>query len=346
MGGTTPLEVIVDLARPNPFDDNEATATEPEFADEFAWEEDEADTETGDPDAYWFTSDKMERIISIHDYLDALPETGKILSLATLLDIAYELNGDRPLNSIELGVLYNRIPPEFKESLLRPYVSVSDNQVRFSIRIRETDDTLVRSELLGKIRNGLVSEFGLTPEQVHLTGMLVLYNNMLQSLFESQILTLSLVMGVIFLMFIILFRSFKLAAIGIIPNLIAALAVLGLMGWMQIPLDMMTITIAAISVGIGVDNTIHYIHRFQSNFGKFLDYRATMHYCHGSIGKAMYYTSFTIVAGFSILVLSNFVPTVYFGLLTSLAMLLALAGALTLLPQLLITFKPLGREAT
>jgi len=190
----------------------------------------------------------------------------------------------------------------------------------------------------------LIEQFGFAEGQVHLSGMLVLYNNMLQSLYESQILTLGLVLLVIMGMFLVLFRSWKLALIGIIPNILAALAVLGLMGWLGIPLDMMTITIAAISVGICVDNTIHYIHLFKSRFPEFNDYIYTIAYCYCSIGKAMYYPGFTIVAGFSILVLSNFIPTIYFGLLTSLAMCLSLAGALTLLPQLLIVFRPLDEN--
>jgi predicted RND superfamily exporter protein len=339
LGGTTPLEVIIDLGQPT--------------TEELAEEDDEGffervfefgDEEEEDSDGYWFTSDKMARIIAIHDWLDALPETGKVLSLATLLNIAYELNGGDALTSFELGVLYGRIPPEYKDTLLKPYVSVEENQLRFSLRIRETDPTLVRSELLQKIREGLVSEFGLQPEQVHLTGMLVLYNNMLQSLFDSQIMTLGLSLLVTVLMFVVLFRSFSLALLGNIPTLIATLAVLGLMGWLEIPLDMMTITIAAISVGIGVDNSIYYLHRFKESFPTIGNYRATMHYCHGSVGKGIYYTNFTIIAGFCVLVFSNFVPTVYFGLLTSLAMVLSLAGSLTLLPQLLIMFKPLGPE--
>ena len=350
MGGTTPLDVIIDMSRPNPFGDasddwdDEDAFFEDEFDDGFD-EFDEFDGgEAADADAYWFTSDKMAEIIAIHEYLEKLPETGKVLSLGTLLGIAYELNDGEPLNSIELAVLYNRIPPDYKEILLRPYVSVPDDQVRFSIRVLETSPDLVRADLLHTIRTGLTSEFGFTEDQVHLTGMLVLYNNMLQSLYESQILTLGLVLLVIMGMFLVLFRSWKLALIGIVPNILAALAVLGLMGWLGIPLDMMTITIAAISVGIGVDNTIHYIHRYKQSFLQIRDYRQTMVYCHGSIGRAMYYTGFTIVAGFSLLVLSNFIPTIYFGLLTSLAMCLALAGALTLLPQLLILFRPLGKE--
>jgi uncharacterized protein len=346
MGGTTPLDIIIDMSPSNPFDslDSENPFGDDEFFEDEFFEEEAGSVfeDEGDEDAYWFTSDKMQELIEIHNFLDELPETGKVLSLATLLGIAYELNDGEALNSIELAVLYNRIPDDYKETLLRPYVSVVDDQVRFSVRVMETSPELVRSELLAKIQSGLVNEFGFSEQQVHLSGMLVLYNNMLQSLFESQILTLGVVLLVILAMFLVLFRSLKLAVIGIIPNILAAVTVLGLMGWLDIPLDMMTITIAAISVGIGVDNTIHYIHRFKSRFHEFGDYRQTMIYCHGSIGKAMYYTGFTIIAGFSILVLSNFIPTIYFGLLTSLAICLALAGALTLLPQLLIIFKPLG----
>ena len=173
--------------------------------------------------------------------------------------------------------------------------------------------------------------------------MLVLYNNMLQSLYQSQILTLGTVLIVIFLMFLLLFRSMSLAIIAIIPNALSALVVLGLMGWSGIPLDLMTITLAAISIGISVDNTIHYIVRFKREYAHDHDYKETVKRCHNSIGRAMYYTSVTIIAGFSILALSNFIPTIYFGLLTGLAMLIALLGALTLLPSLLMSFKPLGK---
>lgn len=350
MGGTTPLDVIVNLYPPEEGNapasatqsEQDDTAGEEEFIeDDFFFEEDFAEE---DGDAYWFTEDKMALILDIHNYLDALPESGKVLSLGTILQVVYQLNDGEPLDNLELAVLYNLIPEDYKETLITPFVSIENDQLRFSIRVLETDPSLVRNELLQKIRAGLEQEFALGADQVRLTGMFVLYNNMLQSLFDSQILTLSLVLAVIFVMFIILFRSLNLAILGIIPNILAASSVLGLMGWLDIPLDMMTITIAAISVGIGVDNTIHYIHRFKTYFPEHQNYLETMRYCHGSIGQAMYYTSFTIIVGFSILVVSNFIPTIYFGLLTSLAMFLALVGALTLLPQLLITFKPLGKE--
>jgi predicted RND superfamily exporter protein len=210
----------------------------------------------------------------------------------------------------------------------------------------ESDKTLLREKLLEKIRLFLVQDMGYDDGQVHFTNMLVLYNNMLQSLFRSQILTIGVVFLGIMIMFTILFRSFSLALVAIVPNLLPAAMVLGAMGWLHIPLDMMTITIAAITIGIAVDDTIHYVHRFKKEFLKDRNYMATMHRCHGSIGKAMHYTSVTIIIGFSILVLSNFIPTVYFGLFTGFAMIAALLAALTLLPQLLLIFKPLGPENT
>jgi len=231
-----------------------------------------------------------------------------------------------------------------KETVLNPFVSIEENQLRYNVRVIESAEDLNRNELLRRIEAGVEEEFGLEDEQVRLTGILVMYDNVLQSLFRSQILTLGVVMFAIMLMFLTLFRSLTIAVICIIPNAIAAAFVLGIMGWLNIPLDIMTITIAAVSVGIGVDNTIHYMHRFRREYSRFGNYRETMFFCHNSIGRAMYFTSMTIVAGFSILALSNFIPTIVFGLLTSLAMVVALIGSLTLLPQLLITFKPLGPE--
>jgi predicted RND superfamily exporter protein len=221
---------------------------------------------------------------------------------------------------------------------------VEDNQVRFSTRVRDSEKSLQRDVLLKKIKNDLVNTLGLKQENVRLAGMLVLYNNMLQSLFHSQITTLGIVVVALMVMFLILFRSLNIALIAISPNLLSIGVVLGIMGWLHIPLDMMTITIAAISVGIAVDDTIHYIHRFKIEFNKDRNYIKTVHRCHQSIGHAMYYTSLTIIIGFSILVLSNFIPSIYFGLLTGLAMFIALIAALTLLPQLIVFFKPLGPE--
>lgn len=286
----------------------------------------------------------MRQVEKVHDYLDNLPETGKVLSLGTMLKVGKTMNDGEPLDSFMMALIYNELPQEFKTIILSPYVAVEDNQVRFSVRVRDSDPNLRRHELLKRIRHDLTHQLELKDEDVHLSSMLVLYDNMLQSLFNSQIKTLGTVVGVLMLMFMILFRSLRIAFIAIFPNILSVGVVLGFMGWAGIPLDMMTITIAAISVGIAVDDTIHYIHRFKMEFKKDRNYVATMHRCHESIGYAMYYTSITIIIGFSVLVLSNFIPGIYFGLLTGLAMIIALVAALTLLPQLIVFFKPLGPE--
>ena len=342
LGGTTPLDVIVELKAAD-VSTPESAEVEPSDDDEEFDEFDEFDKEEDDG-RYWFTSDRMAQVKRIHDYLESLPAIGKVLSLATMLKIAENLNKGQPLDNFQLALLYGELPDRFKRLVLEPYVSVAHNQLRFSVRIKDSEKSLMRDALLKKIRHDLTIKLGLKAENVHLAGLLVLYNNMLQSLFESQILTLGVVVMLLFAMFLLLFKSFKIALIALAPNLLAISAVLGFMGWMSIPLDMMTITIAAISIGIAVDNTIHYIYRFKNEFKVSQDYIKTMHYCHGSIGYAMYYTSVTIIIGFSILAFSNFLPTIYFGLLTGLAMLIALLAALTLLPQLLIVVKPFGPQ--
>ena len=342
LGGTTPLDVIVEMAAPEPVAPRAVATTKENGGDEF----DEFDEfeKTDDTDKYWFTAHKMQQVEKIHDYLDGLPATGKVMSLATLLKIAEKLNHNQPLNNFQLALLYSELPPRFKDMLLKPYVSVANNQLRYSIRIKDSEKSLKRNRLLKKIRHDLITDFGLKKEHVHLAGLMVLYNTMLQSLFESQILTLGFAVLVLMGMFLVLFKSLKLSLIAIVPNLLAIATVLGFMGWMKIPLDMMTITIAAISLGIAVDNTIHYIYRFKHEFAVDPNYIHTVQRCHGSIGYALYYTSLTVITGFSILALSNFIPTIYFGLLTGLAMFMALIAALTLLPQLLIIFKPFGPE--
>ena len=344
LGGTTPLEVIIRL--PPPEQEIEKTdllvVEGDDFFDDSEFEDTLTDTDD-DPGKYWFTPSKVAKLHKIHEYLDQLPETGKVLSISTMMRIAESFNDDEALSGLELALVYSKLPEAYRKIVLNPYVSYEENEARFSIRVRESDRSLERTKLLNKIKNTLTSEYELNPEQVHLTGMLVMYNNMLRSLFKSQILTIGVVLAGIFIMFTLLFRSISLAILGILPNILSASLVLSIMGWANIPLDMMTITIAAITVGIGVDDTIHYIHRYQHEIEKDYDYKAALLRSHSSIGNAMYYTSITIFLGFSILTLSNFVPTIYFGLLTGLAMLIAMVANLTLLPQLLIVFKPFGK---
>lgn len=336
LGGTTPLDIII---RFEPTDVGPGTDTDDELDEDFAelqelWGQDE----TGKAD-YWFTPYKVDLIKRIHDYLNGLPEVGKVLSLASGIRVAEGINKGE-FDSLELAVLYKRMPDEIKTSMIDPYVSVEQDEARINLRILDSRENLRRKELLEKIESDLKGSLGVPEKDVQLTGVLVLYNNMLQSLFQSQILTLGLVMLGITIMLLVLFRSPALAIIGIVPNLLAAITILGLMGLLGIPLDMMTITIAAITIGIAVDNSIHYIYRFREELPNSDDYTKTLYHCHANIGRAVTYTAVTIIIGFSILSLSNFIPTIYFGVLTALAMFIALLAALTLLPRLILLWKP------
>lgn len=356
LGGTTPLDVILLFDGNEPNAAGASAASRDEFETESAgsgsdfseFDDFEAEyTQEEDDDAkYWFTPAKMDLVKGIHHYLETLPASGKVLSLATTLEMARRLNEGKPLDGMAMALLFNEAPDNLQDILIRPYVSVENNEARFSIRIRDSMPGLRRNRLLKTMQKDLQDVYGLSPDRFRLAGMMVLYNNMLQSLFDSQILTLGITLMALMAMFLILFRSLKIALIALFPNALSIAVVLGFMGWVGIPLDLMTITIAAISVGIAVDDTIHYIHRFRDEFPKDRDYTATMVRCHDSIGHAMTYTSLTIMLGFSILALSNFIPSIYFGLLTSLAMLIALLAALTLLPQLIIMAKPFGREGS
>jgi predicted RND superfamily exporter protein len=340
LGGTTPFDIIIDkpkLALDEKIIGEQDDDMEFDELSELFGEEDEIS-------GYWLSKPKFKEIEKIHDYLESQPETGKVLSLATLYKLAIGLNDDEPLSDLQIGAIKDSLSDEVKDVLFDPYLSEDETQTRITLRMIDSNENLNRKEFIERVENFLSSEMSYSSERFNTTNMLVLYNNMLQSLFSSQIQTIGFVFISIMLMFIILFRSFYLALIAIIPNILPATLVLGFMGLKSIPLDLMTITIAAISVGIAVDNTIHYIIRFKREFYQNNNYSKSIQICHGSIGKAMYYTSSIIVIGFSILSLSNFIPTIYFGLLTGLAMLTALLASLTLLPSLLIIFKPLGKE--
>jgi len=247
---------------------------------------------------------------------------------------------DAAHDDVFLSIVYRKLPGSIREIVVDPYFSEDAHQIRFSARVIESDPSLERQRLLEELEAQLIGELDLDKEQVNLTGMLVLYNNMLQSLFRSQILTAGVVFGAIWLVLAIVFLNVRLANVAIVPNLFAGGSVLGLMGWLGVPLDLMTITIAAISIGIGVDDTIHYVHRMQEEVAKDANYWSAVERSHSSVGRALFYTTATIALGFSILALSNFVPTIYFGLLTGLAMVSALAADLILLPAMLVRFRP------
>ncbi len=333
LGGTTPLNIIIKFPTKQ-IDESK----DDEFSE---WDEDNENTE--DKAKYWFTRDKMDKILKVHDYLDSLPEIGKVLSFGSILRVAEDLN-QKELQSLEIAVLYSKIPEEIKKEIISPYISVNDDEARVSVRIRDSLENLKRNNLIKKIETELNTKLGLEKNEYKLAGVLILFNNLLQSLFKSQILTLGIVMLGIFTMFLILFRNITLSLIGVVPNFIAAFFILGIIGLMGIPLDMMTITIAAITIGIAVDNSIHYIYRFKEEYKKINNYNNTLDRCHSTVGIAILNTSITIVFGFSILVLSNFIPTIYFGVFTGIAMLLAMISVLTLLPKLLLIYKPFGEE--
>jgi predicted RND superfamily exporter protein len=349
LGGTTPLDVIItfkedeaiDVAvedavdsvdEADSFDDNLDS-----FDDEFESEE--------NPEKYWFTENKMDKIQKVHQYLESLPEVGKVLSLFTMGEVGKVLNSGDKLESFELALLNKELPEEYRKIVLDPYMNIAHNQVRITMRILDSQKDLRRDALIKKINKDVAEILNPEFETFRLSNMLILYNNMLNSLFDSQMRTLGFVVLILLIMFLFVFRSLKVAAIALSVNIIPVAVIFGFMGWLHIPLDMMTITIAAISFGIAVDDTIHYIYRYKIEFAKTGDYKEAMYNAHKSIGTAMLYTSISIMIGFSVLVLSNFIPTIYFGLLTCLAMFMAIVADLLLLPVLLTTFKPFGRNS-
>jgi len=333
LGGTTPLDVLIKFESQNDLSDTAEASGDSELDLLLGT------VSEGDPVDYWFTPEKIKTVSDAHDFLASRYGVGQVLSLASLIRVGESVTRES-FDSFQLAVLYKRMPEDLKQALLTPYVSIDTNEVRLTARVKDSLPDLRRADLLREISAGLEQELGLSPERVQISGLVVLYNNMLQSLFESQILSLGVVMLGIAAMLLVLFRSLKLAIIGIVPNLLAAAVILGVMGWAQIPLDMMTITIASITLGIAVDNSIHYLYRFRSELPRLQDYVSTLHYCHANIGRAIFYTAITIIVGFSILVLSNFLPTIFFGLLTALGMAIALLASLTLLPRLILITRP------
>lgn len=337
LGGTTPLDVILTFKEGSDSVESVEVVQEnaPDELDEFAEEFKESES---DKEKYWFTQAKMQKITEVHNYLDSLEPIGKVVSLATIGEIIKVLNEGEEADSLTLALLYKELPDEHRKIVLSPYMDVENNQVRISTRIIDSMPNLQRSELLKKIKRDLSGMLNPEYEEYRLSNILVMYDNMLQSLFASQIKTIGIVVFILFMMFLVLFRNLKIAIIAITVNIIPVSVIFGFLGWMKIPLDLMTITIAAISIGIAVDDTIHYIHRFTLEYKQNNDRVASMYNSHSSIGTAMFYTSTIIMVGFSVLVLSNFLPTIYFGLLTMMAMFMAIVGDLLLLPVLLLIF--------
>ncbi len=337
LGGTVPLEVM--LEAPEEIEEDLDEEEDEEFGDYLADLEETQDDFTAD--SYWYNRSGIKKIDKIHKYLESLPQVGKVLSLSSTEEVFRTVNKGEPLEDFHLSLVYSKVPENIKQVLISPYVSEDGGQARIVARIKDSDHTLIRNDLLKKIKANLNDGYVKNGEQVRLTGISVLYNNVLQSLFKSQILTLGTVFVCILIMLTVLFRSLKLAIIGTLPNIFTALFILGLMGVFRIPLDIMTITIAAITIGIGVDYAIHYIHRYKKEYSQSRDNLQAIRTSQMTVGKALYFTSITITLGFVILVLSNFVPSIYFGMLTSIAMLVSLFATFSIIPLLLASMKPL-----
>ena len=347
LGGTATLDIIIsepiesDIPEKSKMQNiaTNVAVIANDFSFDDLFEDDLFEDMTSDASGYWWNTYSLKTLEDIHDYLDSIPEIGKVLSVASGIKLAREINDGEDLNDLELALLRSVLPEDIRETLLYSYINKDDSVVRISTRINESSTNLNRNELLEKINYDLQNEFDLKPDQYEITGLAVLYNNMLQSLFQSQIGSLLIVFAVISIMLLLIFKSFKVMVIGLIPNIFVASSVMGLLGLLKIPLDIMTITVAAISVGMAVDNTIHYIYRYKKELKKTNSVEKALENAYTTTGRAIFYTATTIAAGFCILSLSNFFPTVLFGLFTSLAMVLAFITSLTVLPNLLVKYK-------
>jgi predicted RND superfamily exporter protein len=328
LGGTTPLEIILK------FKDSDSKSNKND--DDFFQGSDSNEYK----DSYWFTNFRVNNIVNVHQYLETLPEIGKVLSFYSVLQLGEKINDNKKLGPLEMAILYSKLPDDIKKSIVTPYVSIENNEARISLRIIDSNPNLNRKELLIKIQKDLEEKLKLNKDEFKITGILVIFNNLLQSLFDSQIKTLGITFAGIFILLLILFKSLSWSIVAAIPNFTAALFILGSLGLFNIPLDMMTITIASITVGIAIDNSIHYIYRFREEYKLNKNYKKTIKICHKSVGKAIVNASLTIVFGFSILIFSNFIPSIYFGIFTGLAMLTAMTLVLTLMPQLIAIIKP------
>ena len=336
LGGTTPIDVIIKFNKDKfDIDINDNIENNDEdliFEDEIFLEEDLFSENISEES--WFTDEKIITIKKIHQYLESRKEIGKVQSIYSLIEMGNLIN-KKELTNFEISILYKEIPENYKIRLINPFLSTENNMVKINARVKDSYE-INRNQLIFEIKKYIESEFN-NVDTFEINGLLVLYNNMLQSLFDSQLKSFGIILLAIFVMFLILFQSIKLSIFGMIPNIIASTFILGLIGNLGIPLDIMTITIAAITIGIAVDNTIHYIYRVKENKNNIIE--ESIKKAHNNVGNAVLTTSLTIAFGFSVLILSNFIPTILFGLFTALAMILAMLGVLITLPTLIYKYK-------
>ena len=325
LGGTVPLDIIISFKKDKKEPRN--SSLDDEFADEFA---------SSDAAQYWFNERRMSVLKSVNEYLKNKEFIGSVSSLADLLEVGKELNEGRELDALALALIYSSLSGERRELILTPFVSIENDELHFSVRTLDSDPRLKRAEFLRTLQNELNELVG-KDAQVKISGAMKLYTNMLDSLFSSQINSLGFVLLAFFATFWLIFASLRLAIIAICINILPLICVLGAMGLAGLSLDIMSITIGSISLGIGVDSAIHYIYRYKRELAHFKDSKKAIIASHASIGYALYYTSFAVFIGFGVMISSNFWPTIYFGALTDLVMFFMLASSLILLPSLLLS---------
>ena len=325
LGGTVPLDIIISFKKDKKEPRN--SSLDDEFADEFA---------SSDAAQYWFNERRMSVLKSVNEYLKNKEFIGSVSSLADLLEVGKELNEGRELDALALALIYSSLSGERRELILTPFVSIENDELHFSVRTLDSDPRLKRAEFLRTLQNELNELVG-ENAQVKISGAMKLYTNMLDSLFSSQINSLGFVLLAFFVTFWLIFASLRLAIIAICINILPLICVLGAMGLAGLSLDIMSITIGSISLGIGVDSAIHYIYRYKRELAHFKDSKKAIIASHASIGYALYYTSFAVFIGFGVMISSNFWPTIYFGALTDLVMFFMLASSLILLPSLLLS---------
>lgn len=325
LGGTVPLDIIISFKKDKKEPRN--SSLDDEFADEFA---------SSDAAQYWFNERRMSVLKSVNEYLKNKEFIGSVSSLADLLEVGKELNEGRELDALALALIYSSLSGERRELILTPFVSIENDELHFSVRTLDSDPRLKRAEFLRTLQNELNELVGKDAE-VKISGAMKLYTNMLSSLFSSQINSLGFVLLAFFATFWLIFASLRLAIIAICINILPLICVLGAMGLAGLSLDIMSITIGSISLGIGVDSAIHYIYRYKRELAHFKDSKKAIIASHASIGYALYYTSFAVFIGFGVMISSNFWPTIYFGALTDLVMFFMLASSLILLPSLLLS---------
>lgn len=347
LGGTVPMDVVLrapaSWTERGSFDAEEAALLaeeDEELAELFGSLEEDAPAEEPDAlqDSYWMTTAGIEQLRRVQRQIEAVPGIGKVISVLTTVRTGEQLRRG-PLNDLERAVMVNALPAAIREQLFAPYLSADGHSVRLSTRVVESTRDLRRAELLDRVEQA-VQRAGVARDRFHVIGVAVLYSNTLQSLYGSLQGSLVIVLAAVLLMLLVLFRSFKVALLATSPNLLAALIVLGCMGWFGLPLDIMTVMVASISIGIAVDNSIHYSYRYRSEVQSGRDWKDALYRSHATIGRGIYFTSMTIIGGFLIFLLSYFIPTILFGALTSLAMVMGLVGSMTLLPALYLYFRP------